>query len=624
MSQFKLLQQRRFGPFFATQFLGAFNDNLFKNALVVLVTFGIVNQSAADTDTLVNLAAGLFIAPFFIFSATAGQLADKYEKSMLMRRIKLAEIGIMLIAAIGFLFSSVGFLIVILFLMGTQSAFFGPVKYAILPQHLKEQELVGGNGMVEMGTFLAILLGTILGPIAQSLGAGIIATILVAVAVIGWLTSREIPPAPAVDPSLSINLNVFTETRNIIRTAQENRTVFLSILGISWFWFYGATFITQMPNYAKEVLGGSPQVFTLLVATFSIGIGLGSLLCERMSGKMIEIGLVPFGAIGLTVFALDLSLITPPGPATELRSATVFLASGAGWRVLIDLALMALFGGFYIVPLYALIQHRSPESHRSRIIAANNILNALFMVVAAVVAIGLLGAGLSIPNLFLVLAIMNAAVAWFIFRLVPEFLMRFIVWMLVHTIYRLTTVGMDHVPTRGPALIACNHVSFVDALVLTAGCRRPIRFIMYHGIFKLPVLSFVFRTTRAIPIAPKKEDEALMEKAFDEVSAGLAAGEVIGIFPEGMITHDGEMNEFRPGIRRILTRNPVPVVPVALRGLWGSFFNRKGGGAMGRPLRLITGLRSPIEMAAGEPIPPSEVEPDALYQTVLQLRGERK
>ena len=624
MSQFQLLQQRRFGPFFATQFLGAFNDNLFKNALVVLVTFGIVNHSAADTDTLVNLAALLFIAPFFLFSATAGQLADKYEKSMLMRRIKLAEVGIMLIAAIGFLFSSVGFLIVILFLMGTQSAFFGPVKYAILPQHLKEQELVGGNGLVEMGTFLAILLGTILAPIAQSLGAGIIATILVVVAVVGWLTSREIPPAPAVDPSLTINLNVFTETRNIVRTAQENRTVFLSILGISWFWFYGATLITQMPNYAKEVLGGSPQVFTLLVATFSIGIGLGSLLCERMSGKMIEIGLVPFGAIGLTVFALDLSLITPPGPTTELRSATVFLASGASWRVLIDLGLMALFGGFYIVPLYALIQHRSPESHRSRIIAANNILNALFMVVAAMVAIGLLGAGLSIPNLFLVLAIMNAAVAWFIFRLVPEFLMRFIVWMLVHTIYRLTTVDMHHVPNRGPALIACNHVSFVDALVLTAGCRRPIRFIMYHGIFKLPVLNFVFRTTRAIPIAPKKENEALMEKAFDEVSAGLAAGEVIGIFPEGTITHDGEMNEFRPGIQRILARNPVPVVPVALRGLWGSFFSRKGGGAMGRPLRLITGLGSRIEVAAAEPIPPSEVEPHALYETVLQLRGERK
>ena len=624
MSQFQLLKQRRFGPFFATQFLGAFNDNLFKNALVVLVTFGIVNQSAADTDTLVNLAAGLFIAPFFIFSATAGQLADKYEKSMLMRRIKLAEVGIMLIAAIGFVFAHVGFLIVILFLMGTQSAFFGPVKYAILPQHLKEQELVGGNGLVEMGTFLAILLGTILGPIAQSVGAGLIATVLVAVAVIGWLTSREIPLAPAVDPSLQINFNVFTETRNIIKTAQENRTVFLSILGISWFWFYGATFITQMPNYAKEVLGGSPQVFTLLVATFSIGIGLGSLLCERMSGKLIEIGLVPFGAIGLTVFALDLSLITPPNPATELRSAAIFLASGASWRVLIDLGLMALFGGFYIVPLYALIQHRSPESHRSRIIAANNILNALFMVVAAIVAIGLLRAGLTMPNLFLVLAVMNAAVAWFIFRLVPEFLMRFIVWMLVHTIYRLKTLDMDHIPNRGPAIVACNHVSFVDALVLTAGCRRPIRFIMYHGVFKIPVLNFVFRTTRAIPIAPKKENESLMEKAFDEVAAGLEAGEVIGIFPEGMITHDGEMNEFRPGIQRILARNPVPVVPVALRGLWGSFFSRKGGGAMGRPLRLISGLWSPIEVAAGEPIPPAEVEPQALYQMVLALRGERK
>ena len=424
MSQYDLLKQRRFGPFFATQFLGAFNDNLFKNALVVLVTFGLVNQTAKDTDTLVNLAAGLFILPFFLFSATAGQLADKYEKSMLMRRIKLAEVGIMLIAAVGFLFGGVGFLIVVLFLMGTQSAFFGPVKYAILPQHLKEQELVGGNGLVEMGTFLAILLGTILGPIAQSWGGPVMALLLVSVAVTGWLTSRNIPLAPAVDPALPINLNVFKETVNILKTAKKNRTVFLSIMGISWFWFYGATFLTQMPNYAKEVLGGSPQVFTLLVAVFSIGIGLGSLLCERMSGKLIEIGLVPFGAIGLSVFALDLSLVTPATSSEELMSIKLFLASGASWRIVVDLALMALFGGFYIVPLYALIQHRSPETHRSRIIAANNILNSLFMVVAALVAIVLLRAGLSIPNLFLVLAIMNAAVAWFIFRLVPEFLMR--------------------------------------------------------------------------------------------------------------------------------------------------------------------------------------------------------
>ena len=543
---------------------------------------------------------------------------------MLMRRIKLAEIGIMLIAAIGFLFGSAGFLIVVLFLMGTQSAFFGPVKYAILPQHLKEQELVGGNGMVEMGTFLAILLGTILGPIAQSWGAAVIASLLVVVALVGWFASRKIPTAPPVDPALSINLNAFAETRNIIKTAQENRTVFLSILGISWFWFYGATFLTQMPNYAKEVLGGSPQVFTLLVATFSLGIGLGSLLCERLSGRLIEIGLVPFGAIGLTIFALDLALATPSGSSGELMDVGRFLATAGSWRVVIDLALMALFGGFYIVPLYALIQHRSPETHRSRIIAANNILNALFMVVAALAAIALLGSGLSISDLFLVLAIMNAAVAWFIFKLVPEFLMRFIVWILVHTIYRLTPIDMDNIPDRGPAVVACNHVSFVDALVLTAGCRRPIRFIMHHAIFKIPVLNFVFRTTRAIPIASKKEDESLMERAFDEVSAALQAGEVVGIFPEGTITQDGEMNEFKAGIQKILERNPVPVVPMALRGLWGSFFSRKGGGAMSRPLRLITRAWSRIELVADTPIKPQDVNPQALYECVLALRGDRK
>ena len=383
-------------------------------------------------------------------------------------------------------------------------------------------------------------------------------------------------------------------------------------------------FLTQMPNYAKDVLNGNPQVFTLLVATFSIGIGLGSLLCERLSGRLVEIGLVPLGAIGLSVFALDLALATPTSDTAALVTVGSFLASAASWRLLIDLALIALFGGFYIVPLYALIQQRSPQTHRSRIIAANNILNALFMVFAAIVAILLLGFGLSIPELFLVLAIMNAAVAWFIFKLVPEFLVRFIVWLLVHTVYRLNSVDMDNIPDKGPAVVACNHVSFVDALVLTAGCRRPIRFLMHHRIFKIPILNFIFRSTRAIPIASRKENKALMEQAFNEVSTALEAGEVVGVFPEGMITHDGELNVFKSGIQKILDRNPVPVVPVALRGLWGSFFSRNGGGAMSRPLRIITRAWSNIEVVAGAPIAPCEFNLGTLCERVLTLRGDWK
>ncbi len=624
MSQFALLTEKRFGPFFVTQFLGALNDNLFKNALVVLVTYGLSSQSGASPDTLVNLAAGLFILPFFLFSATAGQLADKFEKATLIRRIKLAEIGIMVVASIGFVLGSGEFLIFVLFLMGTQSTFFGPVKYAILPQHLKEEELVGGNAMVETGTFLAILLGLTLGPLVQGLGTFVISGALIGVAVAGWVGARAIPAAPAPDPGLRIGWNFLRDSYRIIADARENRTVFLSIMGVSWFWLYGATFVTQMPNYAKQTLGGDEHVFILLVATFSLGIGLGSLLCERMSGRLIEIGLVPFGSIGLSVFAIDLALATPPAAPGDLAGIGEFLGRPGSIRLIVDLALVSVFGGFYIVPLYALIQQRSEPSHRSRIIAANNILNALFMVVAAGAAIGLLAAGLSIPELFLVIAIMNAAVAYFIFRLVPEFLMRFLVWLLVNTVYRLRVSGIDHVPDQGAAVLACNHVSFVDALIVTAACRRPIRFIMYHKIFALPILSFVFRTNRAIPIAPRSEDPELMERAFAEVAAALEAGELVGIFPEGMITETGELNPFKPGIERIVRKTPVPVVPLALRGLWGSFFSRDGGRAMSHPLRLITRLRSRIELVAGPPLAPGEARAGHLQDILQGLRGDYK
>lgn len=642
MSQFTLLKKRRFGPFFVTQFLGAFNDNVFKNSLLILIAFQVGISSGLSTNTLINLSAGLFILPFFLFSATAGQLADKYEKATLMRRIKLMEIFIMLLAGTAFVFDKPGFLILLLFLMGTQSAFFGPVKYAILPQHLAEEELVGGNGMVEMGTFLAILLGTLLGGVlisyngsatrtgepagwpVENPGSVMVAIVIVAVAVAGWLASRRIPKAAPMDPTLRINWNMATETWRIIQTTRRHRAVFQSVLGISWFWFFGAFFLAQLPNYTKDVLGGDPQVVTLLLATFSLGIGVGSLLCERMSGRLVEIGLVPFGAIGLSLFALDLFFASPSSVGPEPLGVGEFLRQGQNWRVLADLSLLALFGGFYIVPLYTVIQHRSEPSYRSRVIAGNNILNALFMVFSAGLAIVLLGAGFTIPELFLVLAAMNAAVAVYIFRLVPEFLMRFIVWLLIHTVYKLEVKNIEHIPEKGPALLVCNHVSFVDALVIMAACRRPIRFVMYHKIFSTPILRFVFRTSGAIPIASRREDPEMMERAFDQIADALDSGHLIGLFPEGAITNDGEMNTFRPGVERIVRRTPVPVVPLALRGLWGSFFSRKGGSAMSKPRRLLSRFWSRIALVAGPPVAPTDVSAQGLHDSVLALRAEAR
>jgi 1-acyl-sn-glycerol-3-phosphate acyltransferase len=607
-SQFRLLAQRRFGPFFGVQFLGAMNDNVFKQALVILLAYQTASFTAMSSDTLQNLAQALFILPFFVFSATAGQLADKYEKSRLITLTVAIELGVMLLGAAGLFMKSLPLLLAALFLGGLQSALFGPVKYAILPQHLAESELVGGNALVETGTAIAILAGMILGGwmIAQpGWGVAGVAGVTCALSAAGIVLSRFIPRSPAPDPRLAINPNVAGETWRIMRFAAENRTVWLSILGISWFWFYGAMLVTQFPNLVRHVLHGDEHAVTLLLVVFSVGIGAGSLLCERLSGHKVELGLVPFGSIGLTLFGIDLGVATADGPAH------------AQWRVLADLFLIGIFGGFYIVPLYALVQSRSERTHRSRIIAANNILNALFIVAAAGLSIALLGAGLTIPQLFLVTALMNAAVALYIYTLVPEFLMRFIVWLLIHSVYRLRKVGLERIPEEGPALVVCNHVSYVDALVISAGCRRPIRWVMYHQIFKIPVLSFVFRTAKAIPIAPAQEDPDMLERAYDAIARELADGQLVGIFPEGKLTPDGEMSGFRSGMLKILERTPVPVVPMALSGLWRSLFTRNRA-----RLRHATKLFPKIRLSVGEPVAPDRVSLPDLHAAVAALRGD--
>ena len=622
-NEFTLLKERRFLPFFVTQFLGAFNDNVFKNALIILIAFQAADP--AQSNLLINASAGLFILPFFLFSATAGQLADKYEKSNLMRWIKALEIVIMLGAAAAFILNSIPLLIGLLFLMGAQSTLFGPVKYSILPQHLQPEELVGGNGWVEMGTFLAILIGTLLGGVLiaiQGQGPWLVGGVVVILAILGFFSSLFIPCAAPDAPDLRINWNPFSETWRTIAITRRNRTVFLSVLGISWFWFLGATYLAQLPNYTKLTLGGDEHVVTLLLTLFALGIGVGSLLCERLSGRRVELGLVPFGAIGLTVFGVDLFFAAPlAGPEASLMGAAEFLRNVSHWRVLLDILLMGMFGGFYIVPLYALVQQRSEPSYRSRVIAGNNILNALFMVASALLAILFLDSvGLSIPQFLLLTAVFNALVAIYIFTLVPEFLMRFIVWILVNTVYRLRTQGLENIPDEGPVVVVCNHVSFMDALVVIGCCRRPIRFVMDHQIFKIPLLSFVFRTAGAIPIASAREDQEVLEQAYNRVAAYLEEGEVVGIFPEGQLTKDGEIGSFKSGIERIIRRNPVPVVPMALRGLWGSFFSRRYGKAMRHcPQRFW----SRIELWVGEPVTPEQATSALLRERVAALRGDR-
>jgi 1-acyl-sn-glycerol-3-phosphate acyltransferase len=633
--QFGLLRERRFAPFFWTQFLGAANDNLFKFSFTLLATYHASQWGAGNPQTVGFAIGALFIVPFLLLSATSGQLADKLDKARLMRFVKSLEIAIMALAAYGFLARIAWPLYAAVLLMGVHSTLFGPAKYAYLPQHLREEELTGGNGMVEMGTFVAILVGTIVGGVlakastlspALSEGRGgsdawPVAVVCMTLAIAGRIVASFIPASPSSQPDLRINWNPVSETWRNLKLAAKQRAVFNSLLGISWLWFFGSILLTSFAPFARGVLGGDENVVTLLLTIFSLGIGLGSIACERLSGRKVEIGLVPFGSIGMTLFALDLWLASRGLHATGETPIGAFVHETAHWRVMADLFLLALFGGFYSVPLYALIQARAEPSHRARIIAANNIMYALFMVAASLMAMALLSAGLTIPQLFGVLAVMNALVAAHIYTLVPEFLMRFLCWILVHTIYRLEKRGLENIPEHGPALLVCNHVSFVDPLVILAASPRPIRFVMDHRIFRTPILSFVFRTGKAIPIAPAKEDPKVMEEAFDQVAQALEAGELVCIFPEGRITDTGDLYPFRPGIRRVLERTPVPVVPLALKGLWGSFFSRvHGGKAMRNPLR--NKLFERIGLEAAPRVRPEEATPEFLQATVAELRGE--
>ncbi|MEO7400784.1 MAG: MFS transporter [Polaromonas sp.] len=631
-NQFALLKQRRFAPFFWTQFSGAANDNLFKFAFTVMVTYQL--SVGWLPPALAGLVIGaLFIVPFLLFSATSGQLTDKFEKTRMIRFVKNLEVVIMLIAAAGFTSHNIGVTVPVLlgctFLMGLHSTLFGPVKYAYLPQALSERELTGGNGMIEMGTFVAILLGNIVGGLmvaVPGVGPHYVAVSCVLLALAGRAVAQFIPLAPATDPGLRVNWNPVTETWRNLKLANDNAVVFRSMLGISWMWFFGAVFLSQFPSFAKEVLHGDEHVASLLLVVFSIGIATGSLLCEVLSKRHVEIGLVPLGAIGMSVFAIDLYFASRGLPPSAIMEFSAFVARQAHWRVMLDLALLSLFAGLYSVPMYALIQLRSQPTHRARIIAANNILNALFMIVSAILAGALLKAGFTIPQIFLFVGVANALVAFYIFMLVPEYLLRFVAFISSRCIYRFKVTGDHNIPAQGAAVLVCNHVSFIDPVLLMAASPRPIYFVMDHRIFRMPVLGWLFRLARAIPIAPRAEDPAAYEAAFEAAAKVLRGGDLLAIFPEGGITPDGTLQAFKGGIMKILENAErdgleVPVVPMALTNLWGSFFSRvEKGRAMVRPFRR--GFMSRVGLNAGLPIAASHVQPEGLRGRVAALMGQ--
>ena len=616
-----LLTQKKFLPYFITQFLGAFNDNIFKNVLLLFVAFANVESLPISSHLFINLAAGLFILPFFLFSALAGVLADKYEKSWFIRKVKLLEVAIMSLGAIGFVYESYGILLGLLFLMGTQSAFFGPVKYALLPQQLKPEELVPGNALVETGTFLAILMGTI--------GAGLLtsseyskyfaAACVVAFSILGYISSRFIPESPASAPDLKVQWRPLKLTRNTLAIAKRDKATFQALMAISWFWFLGATYLTQFPNFTKIYLNGTESSVAFLLALFSVGIAVGSLACDKLSNHRIEIGIVPLGSLGISIFGYLLATSIPES-LPSFTSFPEFISYAKLWPLFSYLLLLGMSGGIFIVPLYSLMQHRAKVNERAQVIAALNIYNSLFMVGSAILGIVCLSLlELTIPQLFLLLAIINSLIVCYLFYQVPIFAVRFLMWVLTHTMYRVEHKNLQNLPEKGGALIVCNHVSYMDALLVSAVCPRLIRFVMEEEYANLPPLRRFLKRAGVIPISATNRKS--IRNAFNEVEQSLADGHIVCIFPEGRLTPNGDVGEFMRGMEIIIRRSPVPVIPMALKGLWGSYFSRyKGTACKGLPSRFWTKL----EIEVGTSIPAEQASSQGLREAVIELRGDRR
>ncbi|CAH6891155.1 MFS transporter [Vibrio chagasii] len=620
-SQSSLLTQKRFLPYFITQFLGAFNDNIFKNVLLLFVAFASVDTLPISSNLFINLAAGLFILPFFLFSALAGVLADKYEKSWFIRKVKLLEVVIMSLGAIGFIYESYGILLLLLFLMGTQSAFFGPVKYALLPQQLETKELVSGNALVETGTFLAILIGTLgAGIIASEESAKLVAAIcIVSFAVLGYVSSCFIPEAPSNAPDLKVKWQPIKLTKATLAIAKKDRPTFQALMSISWFWFLGATYLTQFPNFTKLHLNGTESSVAFLLALFSVGIAIGSLACDKLSNHRIEIGIVPMGSLGISIFGL-LMATSIPESLPEFGSFQQFVTYSELWPLFAYLLLLGISGGIFIVPLYSLMQLRAKPDERAQVIAGLNIYNSLFMVGSAVMGIVCLSVlELSIPQLFVLLALLNTFVMLYLFYQVPIYAFRFFTWVVTHTMYRVKHKNLHNLPENGGALIVCNHVSYMDALLLSAVCPRLIRFVMEEDYAKLPPLRRFLKRAGVIPIS--STNRRSIRNAFNEVEQALHEGHIVCIFPEGKLTSDGEVAEFMRGMELIIRRSPVPVIPMALKGLWGSYFSRyKGRACKGLPTRFWTKL----EIETGEPISPADASCETLRHAVADLRGSQR
>jgi len=580
---------------------------MFKNALVILVLYRSWTVGGLSPEEFAVLAGAVFITPFLLFSAWGGQLSDGMDKAVLVRRLKTVEIALSLIAAVGLFSHNVSIMLLALFGFATQSALFGPVKYAILPQLLKPHELLGGNAAVESGTSMAILLGTMLGGALAAHHPSSVAIASLVIAVLGRFFAISVPSAPPTEEAKAVSW--FRANSQALKLTWQTVPMLLTVLGISWFWLFGSTCLTLIPLLGRNVLNGSEGVTTFLLAAFSVGIGVGSQACEKLSGGRMELGWVPIGSLGMTLFALDFSLLGLD--PTVKRSALDLVQSPQTIRMLIDLTGIAVSAGLFIVPLYTFIQKRSADATRSRLISGNSLWNSVFIILGTGVIFVSLGQGVPLPNLFFYLAIANILVALAAYRKLPEFTLRLCVVMICKVFYSLRVHNGDRIPDEGACVIVANHVTLVDWLFLASGTDRPVRFVMFHTYYNMPVVHYIFRDGGAIPIGSGRTHPELLKQAFESIHQALQDGEMVIIFPEGKLTDDGQVDVFKSGVERILERDPVPVLPIALKGLWGTRWSKSPGRRFH--------YRPAIDMVVGEMTSPDSVDANSLRDKVLEL-----
>ena len=576
-----LLGKRRFAPLFVVQFLGAFNDNLLKFALLFLANFGLYRAEPDKAEMLATIATGLFILPYFLFSALAGQLADAWDKAKLVRAVKAAEIIIMTLAVTGFWLESVPLLLSCLFLMGLHSTIFGPVKFSILPQHLHADEIMGGTGLIEAGTFLAILSGQLLAGVIPPWEAGLVA---VGLATLGFLASLAIPSAPTVVPGLRIERNIFKSTWHILKAARHGRGVWLSILGISWFFAVGAVLLAEFAPLVSGVLKAKQEVATFFLLIFSISVALGSMLVNRLLGGQVSARFVPVSALTLAGFMIDLWLSTSSyAPAHSGAGIAQFVASPGSWRIMADLIGIAFSGGMFIVPLYAILQTHSPREERSRTIAANNIVNAAVTVAVVTAVTAMLARGESVPGVIGVMGFATLAVALISCWLLPETVIKAIVRGMLRLCYRVQVVGAENMPGAGePAVVVVNHVSFLDGLLLAAFLPGKPTFAVHTRIARAWWVKPFLSLFDAFPVDPTNPLSAkAMVKAVRE-------GRTLVIFPEGRITVTGALMKVFDGPGMVADKADAPIIPVRIDGAQFTPFSRLRGKVRLRRFPRIT------------------------------------